>query len=536
MASRFDDHALNSRLTLNNLGGMGPSSGSSTNKYRDMPWIVYEGIMVLDGRSVDLIISDVSGGNKYYMDNIQEEYLVRKSRAVDNYKTNGTAFVLKYNGKFRPDVISIGSLATGEYNFKFSFVDSEQSNLTRQVPVTVPYLPMTFFDLDGNDDLSESYEMASTWDAEGVEYVQGTKVDHGCKQIPGDKHFCYANSAREEIKIPDNFNELSDDTKKAAATFLFKDKSHFTINYKLNYPHRVFLFKGSCALTTTATTTTTTTTSTGSHQVGVDGDGDTDVNKYCGGSMASRFDDHALNSRLTLNNLGGMGPSSGGSTYKYGDMPWIVYEGIMVVDGRSVDLIISDVSGGNKYYMDNTDEQLSTVVAKVYSSGESDWRDGTAFALKYNGRFRPDVISIGSLATGEYKFNFSFVDSEQSDLRRQVPVTVPYLPMTFFDLDGKTTSLGESFEVASTWDAEGVEYVQGTKVDHGCKQMPGDKQFCYANSAREEIKIPPNFNELSVDTKKAAATFLFKDKSHFTINYKLNHPHRVFLFKGSCVL
>merc|ERR1719469_100485 len=477
MASRFDDHALNSRLTLNNLGGMGPSSGSSTNKYRDMPWIVYEGIMVLDGRSVDLIISDVSGGNKYYMDNIQEEYLVRKSRAVDNYKTNGTAFVLKYNGKFRPDVISIGSLATGEYNFKFSFVDPEQSNLGGQVPVTVPYLPMTFFDLDGKTtSLGESFEVASTWDAEGVEYVQGTKVDHGCKQIPGDKHFCYANSAREEIKIPDNFNELSDDTKKAAATFLFKDKSHFTINYKLNYPHRVFLFKGSCALTTTATTTTTTattttttTTSTGSHQVGVDGDGDTDVNKYCGGSMASRFDDHALNSRLTLNNLGGMGPSSGSSTNKYRDMPWIVYEGIMVLDGRSVDLIISDVSGGNKYYMDNIQEEYLVRKSRAVDNYKT---NGTAFVLKYNGKFRPDVISIGSLATGEYNFKFSFVDSKQSNLGGQVPVTIPYLPMTFFDLDG-TDDLSEPYtEVASTWDAEGVEYVHGTKVDHGCKQIP----------------------------------------------------------------
>jgi len=204
--------------TSNNLGGMGPEPGTEE--------IRYPSVTTSDGKPVHLIIT---AGDTYHSAN-------------DGFKakrTNGNDFVAKYNGdKYREDVMAIGSLAKGDFTFTFSFVNDEGE------PVVIPFLPMTFFDLDGST-LAEaggkSYEVVTTADSAGMEYIKGSRVQHHCAA-----GFCTAESAKVEIKIPDNFDELSPETKKAAVTFFFKGKSSFDITYTLNYEHRVFLFKGQC--------------------------------------------------------------------------------------------------------------------------------------------------------------------------------------------------------------------------------------------------------------------------------------------------
>merc|ERR1712194_690914 len=102
---------------------------------------------------------------------------------------------------------------------------------------------MTFFDLDGDTRGAggKSYEVVTTADSAGMEYVIGSKVQHHC-----DDGFCTAESAKKEVKIPEDFDTLSPETRLAAVTFFFEGRSSFDITYTLNYEHRVFLFKGQC--------------------------------------------------------------------------------------------------------------------------------------------------------------------------------------------------------------------------------------------------------------------------------------------------
>lgn len=201
-----------------------------------------------------------------------------------------------------------------------------------------------------------------------------------------------------------------------------------------------------------------------------------------------------------------------------GDEPWMVYKNAVEIEGHEcVALVINE-----------TDDTVGTY--KSRNQHEQAFRtNGPDFIRKYNGNHRPDAISIGSLATGLYKFQFSFRDCTTGNA-----VEIPYLPMTFYDLDGSTKVPGKSYEVCSTEDAEGEQYFKETLVKHGC----GDNGYtgCYAESAKVEIDIPRQLTHLSRETKKATVTFLFKNKSDFVINYELNFPHRVFLFNGVCAL
>jgi hypothetical protein len=249
------------------------------------------------------------------------------------------------------------------------------------------------------------------------------------------------------------------------------------------------------SVTTTTTTTTTTTESDQEH----DGDGDCKRDNYC-----KKIRELDL-STLLINNLGGLGPGSGAEVLKYGQVQ------------PDVDLTIK--SADSWYKRNNQHYAIS-------SGGRR--KTGPMFIKENNGNVIPDVIGVGSLAKGTYTFRFCFTNSTTGK-----PVKLPYVPMTFFDLDGKWTRDHKSYEEVETTDAEGMYYVKGSEVTHTCWKKNG-KQECEAESAHQEIPIPSNFKHLSRFTKKAAITMLFKDKSCFTLKYTLNYPHRVFLFRGAC--
>jgi len=202
--------------------------------------IAYEcGIVLHDGECVDVVISAV--GKDYYNAHTGRARLASERKFGRSAKN----FIAAYNGDKRANVVGIGALVPGAYKFKFSFYNKDK------MPVEIDYLPMTFYDLDGKSDLrgDTRYEVAATDDAEGlVAFKHPTlngvdKIKHQCKGKT-----CWVESVTQEVQIPTSFDTLSDDEKSAAATFLFAHKSSVEITYKLNFGHRVFLFKGSKSL------------------------------------------------------------------------------------------------------------------------------------------------------------------------------------------------------------------------------------------------------------------------------------------------
>jgi len=234
-AAEFSNENLKT-ATVNNLGGLGPG-GEGTGRWKGWQVIAYEcGIVLQDGTCVDVVIS--TEGNNYFDKH--------KSRFKKVNGRNGRQFVEKYNGDAREGVIGIGALFQGEYRIKFSFYDVNKN------PVVIDYLPLTFYDLDGTDILAGGrirFEEVLTDDAEGVvvfahstlEDVQPIK--HNCRQGT-----CRVQSVTQEVELPQSFDTLTDDEKSAAATFLFAHKSSIQLTYKLNFDHRVMLFKGSKSL------------------------------------------------------------------------------------------------------------------------------------------------------------------------------------------------------------------------------------------------------------------------------------------------
>lgn len=213
-------------------------------------------------------------------------------------------------------------------------------------------------------------------------------------------------------------------------------------------------------------------------------------------------------SNPVINNLGGMGPGRGSEkVIKYKHVTKVQVDGVWT----PVNLVISP---DNAYYQ-----------ANIHKSAYG--QTGKSFIGKYNGggpRGRSDVMAIGSLAAGDFKFKFEFTDDKGT------PVVVPHLPMTFFDLDGSTRVNGKSYEEIKTHDALATLYVDGTSVTHSCADG-----ICAAKGAKVEIEIPANFKHLTSKTKMAAITFFFKTTSSFEITYTLNWEHRVFLFNGMCI-
>lgn len=247
---------------------------------------------------------------------------------------------------------------------------------------------------------------------------------------------------------------------------------------------------------------------------------DTDVERdhYCGPQAAEFINTNLKNP--AVNNLGGVGPGGRGSGRWKGKQV-IAYECGMKQDGKCVDIVISAV--GNNYYNAHKGKR------KWMRWG---WVEGDDFLAEYNGDFRDNVVSIGSLFKGEYKFKFSFYDENKD------PVVIDYLPMTFYDLDGTAGLAGDvRYEEVLTQDAEGVVvFAHSTlarvkPIKHSCSQ-----QACRVESVTQEVDEPDSYDTLTDDEKSAAATFLFAGKSSIELSYKLNYDHRVMFFKGSKAL
>jgi len=298
--------------------------------------------------------------------------------------------------------------------------------------------------------------------------------------------------------------------------------------------------------TTTSTTTTTTTTTPTVGEQREDppdretdgGDDDFDRWDYCQSKRKLEI------SNLKSNNLGGMGPN-------FDDEAEIRYSDVLSWK-RNVDLVITSVptsSGDDGEHSDGgkkgkKGKGKGKVKGKGKGKGNDDEADpyyennfdfsakntnGQDFIAKYNGNaYRSDVMAIGSLATGNYTFRFCFEDADG------LPVSVPFIPMTFFDLDGDTKVEPKSYEEVSTHDAFAMETVKGSEVEHECTAQKDGSNFCKCSSAKKEIEIPSHFGSLSASTRVAAVTMFFKQKSCFELTYTLNYPHRVFLFKGQC--
>jgi len=204
-------------LKYNNLGGMGP-------QFKDPPQIYYTKVGQVDGRWLDLIITSV--GTNY-------------KSANWNYKgMTGRNFIKRWNGVHStPGAGVVGSMAPGKFEMTFTIVDSETKKET-----AIPYLPITFYDVDGGKETTE------TCDAESAVVHKPTGIKGGCSGS-----CCRHQGTPKELGLPNNWDKLSTEVKMGSVSYLFQDKSKFNFKYEIGsrYEHRIFLFKGSKALACT---------------------------------------------------------------------------------------------------------------------------------------------------------------------------------------------------------------------------------------------------------------------------------------------
>jgi len=146
------------------------------------------------------------------------------------WRMTGKQFIAKYNGVHSvPGAGVVGSLKRGTYSVKFKVVYQED-----QSPAAVPYMPMTFYDVDGNK------ERTGTCDAASAAVHRPTNIGGGCSG-----GCCNHSGSRFEVNTPSNWEALTSQQKGASVTYFFQDKSEFTFKYTTTYEHRIFLFKGS---------------------------------------------------------------------------------------------------------------------------------------------------------------------------------------------------------------------------------------------------------------------------------------------------
>ena len=140
-------------MRVNNLGGMGPGGGP--------PHIYYANVGNLQGHSIDCVVTTV--GNNYDSDNAN--YVMRRGW----FRMSGRQFIGKYNGFHTvAGAGTIGSLKSGSYEvtFKFMFADDKS-------PAKIPYLPFTFYDIDGREQTSTCDALWSTSQKMGVDPLCG---------------------------------------------------------------------------------------------------------------------------------------------------------------------------------------------------------------------------------------------------------------------------------------------------------------------------------------------------------------------------
>jgi hypothetical protein len=201
-------------LKYNNLGGMGPRFG-------DPPVIHYRSVGTLNSRPLDLILT-TDGTYKAMNFN----FVWR----MGWWRMSGQQFIGKYNGVHTtPGAGVVGTLRRGTYTVKFSVVYQED-----QSPAVIPYMPMTFYDVDG------AKERTSSCDAVSAAVHNPTNIGGGCSG-----GCCNHMGSRFEVDTPTNWEALTNPQKMASVTYFFKDRSEFSFKYTTTFEHRIFLFKGS---------------------------------------------------------------------------------------------------------------------------------------------------------------------------------------------------------------------------------------------------------------------------------------------------
>jgi len=184
---------------------------------------------------------------------------------------------------------------------------------------------------------------------------------------------------------------------------------------------------------------------------------------------------------------------------------WQAYDCIVTMNKKCVNLKITNAPGS----------------LYVQRNGNA---AGKRFNDRYNGEMEDGIVSVGSESIGTFGFDFTFTFKDGG-----APAVLPYLPLTFYDLDGKPLRGGGSYEVAKSCDAEGVVVSKDTVMK---KHFMDDAGCAVVHGGQQEVPIPKDWTHLDPTQKKVAATFGFRGKSKFTMEYTLNYRHRVFIMKG----
>lgn len=181
------------------------------------------------------------------------------------------------------------------------------------------------------------------------------------------------------------------------------------------------------------------------------------------------------------------------------------YLNVADVNGQMVDMVVKEL--GDAYY--NSHRGLEWMTA---SNGENDLPCGL-----YHG-----AGSLGMQVFGTYTFVFEFFAHGTDEA-----VMLPYFPITFYDVDGYGGA-----ETIQSCDAKSSlvhksDYPKLLKNhDDECISYTGD-----GNADTDDI----DWDDLNLDQKEAAVTFLYKDTSRaeITITVGGSDPTRLFLFKSS---
>jgi len=237
--------------------------------------------------------------------------------------------------------------------------------------------------------------------------------------------------------------------------------------------------------------------------VDVEGDDDDDIlDKACNKGTVLKFDPD----KVSTNNLGGMGPSSGDKKIQWDD--------VTKIDGKSVNLIATALTSdeGDDYYTRQHDGDAVRFARRYRVTAKGKIKD-------FNG-VHQGVGGIFSMAKGKFdvKFNFEYEDGSAA--------VIPYLPFVFYDIDGGK-------ETTATNDAINAIVGQSTTLDHCADGDFGGYSFCHTSGQSEVKEEGMDWDNLTPAQLAASVTYIIKGKSEFKIRLALSSEHRVFLFKGS---
>jgi len=179
----------------------------------------------------------------------------------------------------------------------------------------------------------------------------------------------------------------------------------------------------------------------------------------------------------------------------------MLFKNVIEHNGQSLDLSVTDVARDLKY------------MGRDLTSYEADRRDYTGL-IRGAGRIAFDK-------PGNYMFRFRFTNSETGN-----SVKLPLFPFALYDVDGKG-------ERVTACNVAGVITHNETTLEERYSAP------CYHHIAMyKEVKIPVNFESLTVNQKKQTVTYVYRNTGEWDLQVKLNdrEEERYILFKSSKVL